>query len=279
MILKGIIMIKKIIPIILIFILVIVISVYVYLRSFIPEYNDDIAAPDLKDTVTIERNRYAVPTIIAQNDEDLYFAWGYVNAQDRMFQMEFMRRVAQGRISEFAGESALPKDIFLRAVGFYDIADQVMEKLDPVYKKYLQRYVDGINYYLDTHGTNLYMKLLGFKKETWKPADAASVAVMLTWSLAYNMKYELLYHKIAQKIGKERCMELLNLVPPETPTIIDDRAGDNMSDKEFVARLRDLDWLLGCRSASNSWTIAPKKNAHGGVILASDMQVHSSNSY
>ncbi|MBW2615407.1 MAG: penicillin acylase family protein [Deltaproteobacteria bacterium] len=132
--------------IILIVILVIVIGLYVYLRSFIPEYNDEITAPGLKDAVTIERNRYAVPTIIAQNDEDLYFAWGYVNAQDRMFQMEFTRRVAQGRISEFAGESALPKDIFLRAVGFYDIAVQSMENLDPVFKNYLQRYVEGINW-------------------------------------------------------------------------------------------------------------------------------------
>ena len=208
---------KKIISIILIFILVIFVSLYVYLRSLVPDYNAEIAAQGLKAAVTIERNRYAVPTIIAQNDEDLYFAWGYVNAQDRMFQMEFTRRVAQGRISEFAGEPALQKDIFLRAVGFYDIAVQSMEKLDPVYKKYLQRYVDGINYYLNTEGTNLYMKILGFKKETWKPADAASVAVMLTWTLAYNMKHEILYHKIAQKIGKERCMELLNFIPRKRP--------------------------------------------------------------
>jgi penicillin amidase len=269
-------MMKKIITIILIVILVIVIGLYVYLRSFVPDYNEEIAAPGLKNAVTIERNRYAVPTIVAQNDEDLYFAWGYVNAQDRLFQMEFTRRVAQGRISEFAGESALTKDIFLRAVGFYDIAVRGMEKLDPVFKKYLQRYVDGINYYLDTHGTNLYMKLLGFKKETWKPADAASVGVMLAWSLAYNMKHELLYHKIARKIGKERCIELLNFIPPETPTIIDDKVGGYASDKEFVARLRDLGWLLGCRSASNNWVLAPEKNSHDGAILASDMHVHSS---
>jgi len=267
---------KKIISIILFVILAIVIVLYVYFRSFVPDYNDEITAPGLSDKVTIERNRFAVPTIIAQNDEDLYFAWGYVNAQDRMFQMEFTRRVAQGRISEFAGESALSKDIFLRAVGFYEIGVQSLGKLDPIFKKYLQRYVDGINYYLDTEGTNLYMKLLGFKKEAWKPADAISVAMMLNWVLAYNMKHELMYYKIAQKIGRERCMQLLNFIPPETSTIIDDRVGDYLSDKEFVARLRDLDWLLGCRSASNSWAIAPKKNAHNGAIFASDMQVHSS---
>lgn len=267
---------RKIVTIILVAIVIIVIVLYVYLRSFVPDYNDEITAPGLKDTVTVERNRYAVPTIIAQNDEDLYFAWGYVNAQDRMFQMEFTRRVAQGRISEFAGESALSKDIFLRAVGFYDIGVQSIEKLDPVLKRYLQRYVDGINYYLDTQGTNLYMKLLGFKKETWQLADATSVAMMLNWTLAYNMKHELMYYKIAQKIGRERCTELMNFIPPVTPTIVDDKTGEYLSDKEFAARLRDLDWLLGCRSASNNWVIAPKKNAHNGAIFASDMQVHSS---
>jgi penicillin amidase len=67
--------------------------------------------------------------------DDLYFAWGYVNAQDRLFQMEFTKRVGQGRISEFAGEEALSKDYFLRAVGFYERAKEYTKKLSPYYKQ------------------------------------------------------------------------------------------------------------------------------------------------
>ena len=102
--------------------IIILISFYVYLRSFLPEYSGSLTAPGLNDVVTVERNQFAMPTITAQNDDDLYFAWGYVNAQDRMFQMEFTRRIAQARISEVAGESTVNTDLFLKAVGFYDIA-------------------------------------------------------------------------------------------------------------------------------------------------------------
>lgn len=96
--------------------------------------------------------------------DDLYFAWGYVNAQDRLFQMEFTKRVGQwGRISEFAGEEALSKDYFLRAVGFYERAKRHIPKLSPYYKRLCQRYADGVNYYIETKGRNAYMLLLGMK--------------------------------------------------------------------------------------------------------------------
>src|SRR6056297_1289232 len=190
---------KKAAIIILIIISVLFLSVYAWLRSQVPDYNQSIEAPGLTDVVTVTRNEYAVPTITAKNDADLYFAWGYVNAQDRMFQLEVTRRIGQGRISEFAGKSTLDKDIFLRAVGFYRTAQEAVKKLDPMTRDAMQRYVDGINYYLDTEGPNLYMKLLGLEKEKWTMADPMMVGMMLNWSLGYNMKHELLYYKMAKK--------------------------------------------------------------------------------
>ena len=161
--------------------IIILISFYAYLRSFLPEYSGSLTAPGLNDVVTVERNQFAMPTITAQNDDDLYFAWGYVNAQDRMFQMEFTRRIAQARISEVAGASTVKTDLFLKAVGFYDIAKRSTEKMNPEIRRAMQRYVDGVNYYLDTNGTTLYMKLMGLEKEKWTVTDASSVAMMLNW--------------------------------------------------------------------------------------------------
>jgi len=109
-----------------------------------------------------------------------------------MFQMEFTRRVGQGRIAEFAGEKELSKDIFLRGVGFNDRAKKYAERLDPRFRALYQRYVDGVNHYLDKNGPNSYMKLLGMKKEKWEISDSVLVGMMLNWSLAYNMKHELL---------------------------------------------------------------------------------------
>jgi penicillin amidase len=273
---------KKTLIIILATVLVLAAGAYLYLRTGLPDYTTNLTAASLTAPVSIERNRFAVPTVTAKNMEDLYFAWGYVNAQDRMFQMEFTRRVGQGRIAEFAGEEALSKDIFLRAVGFYDRAKDSAKALDPRYRVLYQRYVDGINHYLDTKGPNLYMKLLGMKKEKWEIADSVLVGEMLSWSLAYNMKHELLYQRILKKLGKEKGMQLLNFAPPGTPTIIDDRVTSimttmtAMNEEKLTALVGEFDWLLGCRSASNNWVIGPKKTAHGGAILCTDMQVHQS---
>ncbi len=280
-------------------------SLYLYLRSFVPNYNAALKAPGLRDTVVIERNKYAVPTIFAQNDDDLYFAWGYVNAQDRLFQMEMTRRISQGRISEFAGEAELKKDMFLRAVGFHDIAKRNSRHLDPRIAEYVQRYVDGINYYLDTHGTPPYMRLLGMKKEHWSIEDAGAVSMMLSWSLAYNMKNELLYYKMAEKIGHDGVMQLLHYCAPDTPTTIEDIvsptsgvgeaaslsnhrvphavASDDIHgerpvrpEASLATLYDDFGWLLGTRSTSNAWVVAPQKTAHKGTMLVSDMQLHFS---
>jgi penicillin G amidase len=269
-------MVKKTLIILGLTILVIAAGFYLYLRRYLPDYDAELKIPGLKETVLVERNRFAVPTITARNDDDLYFAWGYVNAQDRMFQLEFTRRIAQGRISEFAGASALEKDLFLQAVGFYEMSQREFSRMSPAVQRYLQRYVDGINHYLETEGSTLYMKLLGLKPEPWVPADAFSVAMMLNWSLAYNMKHELLYQGIIGRIGLEKAANLLNLVPAGTPTIIDDQVGPFLDDQSLASLFRRFDSLLGCRSASNNWAIAPSKTAYPGAILSTDMQVHDS---
>ena len=228
---------------------------YIYLRSYIPDYNRNLIVPGLKAKVTVERNRYGVPTITAANDDDLYFAWGYTNAQDRLFQMEITRRIAQGRISEFAGESTLKKDIFLRGVGFYEIAKHHEAKLPPQVQGFLQQYVEGINFFMKNEKLPLYMQLLGLSPERWVSADSVAVAMMLNWTLAYNMKHELIYYQINRKLGRRRAAELLNFIPIKTPTIME---GDRpaVADTASTAIIREMGQLLGCTSASNSWVSA-----------------------
>jgi penicillin amidase len=267
---------KKVLLAIVIIIILIPMLGYLYLRTYLPDYDGELSVSGLKGKVTIQRNSYAVPSISAENLEDLYFAWGYVNAQDRMFQMEVTKRIGQGRISEFAGESTLSKDLFLRAVGFYEIAQKEVQKLSPEHKTLFQRYVDGINYYLEEEKNPLYMTLLGLEKEKWTLADPVVVGMMLNWSLAYNMSHELIYHKISEKIGKSKCEELLNLVPPQTPSIVRNQPADSRSDDQFLAIINKLGPLMGGRSASNNWVLGPSMSAYSGPILANDPHVHGS---
>lgn len=267
---------KKVLFVVMVIVVVAAAGAYFFLRTGLPDYKTDITAAGLSAPVTIERNRFAVPTITAKSLSDLYFAWGYVNAQDRLFQMEFTRKIGQGRLSEFAGESQLGKDLFLRGVGFKEVAAKSVSELSEKSRLYYQRYVDGVNYYLDTKGPNIYMRLMGMKKEKWEMADALLVASMLNWSLAYNMKHEIINERIVQKLGREKAQALLSLIPPDTSTIMGDQVSGAFRDDKLAAMMRHMDWLLGSRSASNNWAIGPSKTAHGGAILCSDMQVHNS---
>jgi penicillin G amidase len=269
-------MFKKVLLGLVILVVVIAAAVYIFLRTGLPDYRSDVVAPSLSAPVTVERNSYAMPTITAETMEDLFFAWGYVNAQDRLFQMEFTRRVGQGRISEFAGAENLSRDLFLRAVGFEERAKDYVRIMDPELKNLYQRYVDGINHYLDLNGPNLYMKLLGMEEERWEISDSIVVGMMLNWSLAYNMQHELLYQRIVDRVGLEQGRKLINYVPEGTPTSVDNFGFNDMDDHALAAVIDYYGWLLGCRSASNGWAVGPELTAHGGAILASDMQVHNS---
>jgi penicillin amidase len=244
-----------------------------YLRTYLPDYDETLTIPELKAPVTVKRNPYALPFIEAGNIDDLFFAWGYVNAQDRMFQMEFIKRVGQGRISEFAGEEALSKDIFLRAVGFAELAQRETDALPAQDRRVLQRFADGVNYYLDTHRKPLYFSLLGLKKENWRPCDSLLMAYMLNWSLAYNMKHELMYQRIADKIGPEATRKLLRLIPADTPVTV---AGLDLNPLDLLAGMRLPVALLGCRSASNAWVLSPRKTGLSGPLLASDPHMKAS---
>ncbi len=249
-------------------------ALFLWLKSHAPDYDSEILAEGLTEKVIITRNRFAVPSITASSEEDLYFAWGYVNAQDRIFQMEINRRAGQGRLSEFGGESTLSKDYFLRAVGFNEIAKKEVDNLSPEMKRLLQRYVDGINHYLDTSGTPLYFRLVGIQREKWEISDTLLAGMMLNWVMSYNMKYELLYHKIAEKIGRERCAELIRTDLPDAGTILE--GTKNTAIAEISRLLEEMDDLLGSEFASNNWAVSGGKSAYRGALFANDPHVHYS---
>jgi penicillin amidase len=119
------------------------------------------------------------------------------------------------------------------------------------------------------------MKLLGLKKEKWTLADPFAVGMMLNWSLAYNMKHELLYYKIAKKIGREKSKELLNFIPPDSPTIMDGKHA-SLREQALSALVQNLGSLAGSQSSSNNWVVAPRRSAYKGPILANDPHVHDS---
>ena len=124
--------------------------------------------------VTITRDERGVPTIEAGSEDDAYFALGYVHAQDRLFQMELMRRSGQGRLSEIIGKLGLSVDRYIRTLDLYRRAEADLAGLDPSVQRAFQRYADGVNAWLTQRDRPLPLEfhILWFTPESWKPADS-----------------------------------------------------------------------------------------------------------
>ncbi len=156
-----------------------------------PQTTGTLAVAGAQDAITVARDQYGVPHIHANTPHDLFFAQGYVTAQDRLWQMEFNRRVAAGRLSEILGSATLKDDEFLRTVGLAKSAQADVDALRPDLRAELDAYTQGVNAFLQTHQNALPLEftLLGFKPEPWTDADSIAygkvVALDLdnTWSI------------------------------------------------------------------------------------------------
>ncbi|MFZ1464711.1 MAG: penicillin acylase family protein, partial [Anaerolineae bacterium] len=136
---------------------------YLFLRRSLPQVNATITVPGLQGPVEIVRDADGVPYIYASNDLDAIFGQGYVHAQDRLWQMEFQRRVGAGRLSEVLGESTVDTDKFLRTLGTYRAAQQAWEALSPEAQQVVNAYVGGVNAYLAGNPTlPVEFTILGF---------------------------------------------------------------------------------------------------------------------
>ena len=123
--------------------------------------------------VEIIRDSNAVPHIISETVDDAYFALGFVHAQDRLWQMEFMRRLGAGRLAEVLGESALDTDRYIRTLGLYRLAEDIYRNTSPEVRGGLESYAAGVNAWLSTRRGALPPEfiLLRFEPEQWRPAD------------------------------------------------------------------------------------------------------------
>lgn len=123
-------------------------SGYLYLRASLPQGEGRIALEGLSAPVEVVRDGKGVVRIRAATLKDLFFAQGFVHAQERLWQMEFQRRVGQGRLSEILGEATLPQDRFLRTWGFYRAARAAYGRLYPEEKEAVDAYAAGVNAFL-----------------------------------------------------------------------------------------------------------------------------------
>jgi len=185
---------------------------YIYLRRSLPEIDGAVRVAGLSAPIEIIRDADAIPHIIAATKLDGLFGLGYAHAQDRLWQMEFQRRIGHGRLSEVLGTATLPQDRFLRTVGFGRAARSAWASMPEWAKQQVNAYVSGVNAFITTHhGSALppEFTLLRFEPEPWTGEDVVVWVKMMAWDLSGNYSFELLRHDLLVAVGAERMNQLM----------------------------------------------------------------------
>src|SRR4051794_31480614 len=205
---------------------------YVYLRRSLPQIDGAVTVAGLSAPIEIIRDADAIPHIIAGNKLDALFGLGYVHAQDRLWQMEFQRRIGHGRLSEVLGAATLPQDRFLRTVGFGRAARTAWAATPDWAKQQVDAYVAGVNAFISTHhGAKLppEFSLLRFEPEPWTGVDVVVWVKMMAWDLSGNYSFELLRHDLIAAVGDERMRQLMPPYPADGLSIITGSGGSGGS--------------------------------------------------
>ena len=267
-------------PLLVLFILAIAIFLYIrYLKSEgLPDYNQDIKITGLKDKVTVYRDAYAVPHIVAQNEADLYKVTGYVTAQDRLWQMDLLRRVTQGRLSEIFGEDLVDTDVLLRKLRIPDNSHKLFKTLDARQKEALQNFAAGVNQYISDHRDELPFEftILDYKPEAWQPEHSLNLVGYMAWSLEFGYKMEAVLQELKDEIPKEKLEELLPDYQRNNTLAYPSFAFEK-SIKVDTALVAALDKISNITpdifNGSNNWVVSGKKSTTGKPIFSNDMHL------
>ena len=178
----------------------------------LPQVDGVTSLPGLQREVTVERDQWGVPHIRAASVEDLEEAQGYVMAQDRLWQMDLLRRASRGQLSEILGPRTLPIDKEFRTVGFARAAERDAAALDPETRKIMEAYARGVNQFIAQHKKNLPLefKLLGYQPTPWQPSDTLAISGYMYRTLTDTWQRELNRAKVTERAGAERAKELFS---------------------------------------------------------------------
>ena len=276
-------MLKKIIFGILITLIIVVIAacglVYYLGHRAVPDYEGQITLKGLSEEVIVYRDQYAIPHIYARNEPDLYRAVGYCMAQDRLFQMDLIRRLTTGRLAEIVGEKALEVDHLMRALRITDKSLKLYKTADKTMIELTEAFCDGVNQYIENHRKKLPLEftILGYKPEEWRPEHSFNVIGYFSFDLSTAWNTEIFFHKLLPKVGEKRLREILPDIPAQKEIIFPQFAGeltefDLRSSLASAAKLIE-EMGLTIFHGSNSWAVSGERSASGKPILANDMHL------
>ncbi len=268
-----------------------------FARSALPQLDGPLPVAGISAPVSIIRDNHGVPTIEAATLDDLFFAQGYVTAQDRLFQMDLMRRAATGELSEIVGEVAVKHDRGQRILGIRATAEKGLQAMTAEDRAQFGAYARGVNAYIESHRDRLPLefRVLRYAPRPWSMQDSLAIAYQMVETLTVTPKAALTREKILAKIGPELSADLyvntswrdhpptappaaLDSVPPPKPASAPAGAVASMSPETSVSPLlqpwlepfiRDRETHLG----SNNWVVSGAHTVSGKPLLSNDMHL------
>lgn len=260
-------------------------------HSALPQLDGKLQVAGLASAVTVTRDSHGVPTIEGASLGDLFFAQGFVTAQDRLWQMDMMRRVASGELSEILGEDTVAIDREQRILGLRVAARKSMEMASPQDRSFFEAYARGVNAYMARHSRHLPLefRILGYAPKPWLPEDSVVIANQMVKDLNYHYFFDALEReKILAKLGPELTADLYvnrswhdrpptvmrdNLAQPDenSPDSEDDE--DDEGPDNAVTQVPSAPSLDAPVNGSNDWVVSGAHTVTGKPLLSNDMHL------
>ncbi|MEX2639153.1 MAG: penicillin acylase family protein [Balneolales bacterium] len=249
----------------------------VYLTFFNPRpgYNKDVQAEGIRSEVTVHRDDYGVPHLFACNEDDLYFALGYVHAQDRIWQMTLSQMTAEGRFAEFLGENFISLDQYLRVLGFQKTAATIWQEMPADQQKVLESYAAGVNAFAAQNKNRLPIEfaLSGIRPIPWTPRHSIALSRIFAWEMntSWWSKAVMGHLQTAMDPGT---FEKFFLQAPDTT--LTQSGADRIMDESllpFLAQenqMREFFGTSGNAVGSNAWVAGGSITGSGFPLLAGD---------
>ena len=274
---------KRIGLVLLILALVILLATYFFMQSTLPDYSGTLKLNGVEEEVTVYFDDYGIPHIYAQNERDAQFALGYVHAQERLFQMEMIRRLASGRLSEVLGKDLLEIDKHFRVLSLKETAalsvQTFFQTKDKAWQQAALAYIDGINAYVENGKTPLEFSILGIPKTKFSIEDCYLTVGYMAYGFSGGFFTDALLDTIYRQLGSEYIndWDVMKEVPKRDRSKKDKQAffqkhKERKWTENNYSSIRDLipvPALVG----SNSWVLGPDKTNSGKVILCNDTHI------
>ena len=248
-------------------------SFWLVRRSW-PQTSGSLQTAGLQAPVQVHRDRYGVVNIYAENDHDLFFAQGYVHAQDRLWQMDFLRNVSSGTLSTILGERAIGSDVTQRTLGMRRAGEKELATVDPDTREILQAYADGINAYIAANRSRLPLEytILGVEPRPWEPLDTLTFGKFLSFSLSGNHRLEMLRAALVESVGADVTQQVLPTYDNTKPIIVPDGAQYKGLDSAQIGDLASDEWMGDPYAVwgSNNWVVSGSRTESKSPMLAND---------